>query len=452
MRNSRVYTAKRDGACPHAPWFGTLPRGWEAVKCKRLFNEIDERSTDGQEELLSVSHITGVTPRSEKNVTMFQSESLVGYKICHVGDIAANTMWMWQGAIGVSSHFGVISPSYNVYRQREGKYISQYLDMLLRHPRLVDEYYSLSTGIQPSRRRLYPDRFFPILLPLPPIASQRRIVAFLDAKTAAMDRLGKIWKKEIGELEELKKAIIHRAVTGGIRGTGNGEQGMGGPQFIAADGGGRCGGGRNGRNKLRPSLETQWFGGLPDGWRLKRLKRVVRLKNEKVENSPLQYLGMENVESWTGKRIVPDEAIVPEGVCNRYSKGDVLFGKLRPYLAKVFLADTDGVCSSEFLVFVVPKDIDGRFLSFQLRSYKFIDCVNASTYGAKMPRANWDFIGNVTMPVPPLPVQREIAAYLDEKCAAIDGAIANKRKSIDELTALKSRIIADAVTGRMEVE
>lgn len=402
------------------------PARWTMRRGKELFREIDERSADGSEELLSVSHITGITPRSQKNVTMFQSESLVGYKICRPGDIAANTMWTWQGAIGVSDYFGVISPSYNVYRQRQDTYNPRYLDFLLREPKLVDVYYSLSTGIRPSRRRLYPEEFLTIRFPVPKREEQDRIVNFLADKSSEIDKVMTVRQKQIDELEELKKAIIHRAVTSGVGNVSHAE--------------------------TAESAEGIWFGGLPNGWILKRLKRLVRLKNEKVENSPLPYLGMENVESWTGKRLIPDEAIVPEGISNRYSKGNILFGKLRPYLAKVFLADTDGVCSSEFLVFDVPKDIDGRFLSFQLLSYKFIDCVNASTYGAKMPRANWDFIGNVTMPVPPLPVQREIAAYLDEKCAAIDKAIGNRKAAIEELVALKVRIVADAVTGRMEVE
>ena len=77
------------------------PARWTMRRGKELFREIDERSADGSEELLSVSHITGITPRSQKNVTMFQSESLVGYKICRPGDIAANTMWTWPAAIGV---------------------------------------------------------------------------------------------------------------------------------------------------------------------------------------------------------------------------------------------------------------------------------------------------------------------------------------------------------------
>ena len=94
-------------------WLTHIPDDWRVERGKNIFIETKEISNTGAEELLTVSHITGITPRSEKNVNMFMSESLVGYKICHKGDLAANTMWMWQGAIGVSKYEGVISPSYN---------------------------------------------------------------------------------------------------------------------------------------------------------------------------------------------------------------------------------------------------------------------------------------------------------------------------------------------------
>ena len=129
---------------------------WPLYRGKQLFHVIDERSQEGIEDLLSVSHITGITPRNQKNVTMFQAESLVGYKLCQIGDIVANTMWTWQGAIGVSNYMGVVSPSYNVYRQNRDIYHPRFLDMLLREQNLIDVYHSLSTGIRPSRLRLYP--------------------------------------------------------------------------------------------------------------------------------------------------------------------------------------------------------------------------------------------------------------------------------------------------------
>lgn len=195
-------------------WLTQIPEEWTVERGKNLFVETKELSNTGDEELLTVSHITGVTPRSEKNVNMFMAESLVGYKICHEGDLAANTMWMWQGAIGVSKHEGVISPSYNTYRQRNNEYVSEYLEYLLRIPPLVATYAAYSTGITASRLRLYPDQLFSILFPVPPKAEQIEIVSYLNGKIPEMDRL--IQKKEqfLVELENYKKSMIYEYVTG----------------------------------------------------------------------------------------------------------------------------------------------------------------------------------------------------------------------------------------------
>lgn len=181
----------------------SYPVRWPLIRGKQLFQEIDERSKDGTEELLSVSHITGITPRSQKNVTMFQAESLVGYKLCKIGDIAANTMWTWQGAIGVSKFAGVVSPAYNVYRQKSDIFNPQYLDMLLRERQLVDVYHSLSTGIRPSRLRLYPDVFLTIKLPVPPREEQDQIVRFLDWKISNINKLINIKQEQLKKVKEL---------------------------------------------------------------------------------------------------------------------------------------------------------------------------------------------------------------------------------------------------------
>ena len=87
-------------------WLGSIPSHWSEKRAKYYFKEIDERSQTGDEEMLSVSHITGVTPRSQKNVTMFQAESNVGQKRCQPGDVVINTMWAWMAALGVSNHAG----------------------------------------------------------------------------------------------------------------------------------------------------------------------------------------------------------------------------------------------------------------------------------------------------------------------------------------------------------
>ena len=195
-------------------WIGEVPEEWTIIRGKGLFEEVNTRSEDGSEELLTVSQYTGVTPRSQKNVYMFEAETLEGYKICEIGDIAANTMWLWAGAIGVSQYRGVISPSYNIYRQKGNAYHSKYLDHLLRCVPLVQHYESLSTGIRASRLRLYPQQFLGIRFPVPPMDEQTDIVDYLTAKAKEMDKL--IEKKQVflAELESYKRALIYECVTG----------------------------------------------------------------------------------------------------------------------------------------------------------------------------------------------------------------------------------------------
>lgn len=195
-------------------WIGEIPAHWEIKRGKVLFGESDARSTDGSEELLTVSQYTGITPRSQKNVNMFEALTLEGYKLCDVGDIAANTMWLWAGAIGVSAYSGVISPSYNVYRQKAENFVPSYLDCLLRAPMLVQEYASRSTGIRASRLRLYPKDFLDIMFPVPPVDEQQDIMSVLSEKFAAVDKLIAIKKSKIEKLEQYKKSLIYEYVTG----------------------------------------------------------------------------------------------------------------------------------------------------------------------------------------------------------------------------------------------
>jgi type I restriction enzyme, S subunit len=104
---------------------GRIPAHWDEKRAKYFFCEVDERSTTGNEELLSVSHITGVTPRSEKDVTMFLAESYEGYKTCQPNDLVINIMWAWMGALGVSRHQGIVSSAYGVYRQKQDSFIGR---------------------------------------------------------------------------------------------------------------------------------------------------------------------------------------------------------------------------------------------------------------------------------------------------------------------------------------
>jgi type I restriction enzyme S subunit len=198
-----------------AAWLGDIPRGWDVRRAKFLFREVVERSPSGSEELLSVSHITGVTPRSQKNITMFKAESYVGHKLCRPGDLVINTMWAWMGALGSSSQVGIISPAYAVYRQRgEGLLKPLYIDLLLRTRLYIDEFTRRSTGIRSSRLRLYPEEFFKIEILVPPSSEQEEILRFIAARTERLNNSIARVTAEVDLLREYRTRLIADVVTG----------------------------------------------------------------------------------------------------------------------------------------------------------------------------------------------------------------------------------------------
>ena len=196
-------------------WLGDVPAHWEVERTRRLFTERDQRSATGEEEMLTVSHLTGVTPRSEKNVNMFEAETNEGYKLCLAGDLAINTLWAWMGAMGVARVDGIVSPAYNVYIPGP-RLDPDYVDGLVRIPVFAQEVTRYSKGVWSSRLRLYPEGFFEAYFPVPSLDEQREIVRHIATETAKIDRLRAATEHSITLLKERRGALIAAAVTGQI--------------------------------------------------------------------------------------------------------------------------------------------------------------------------------------------------------------------------------------------
>ena len=195
---------------------------------------------------------------------------------------------------------------------------------------------------------------------------------------------------------------------------------------------------------------VKWIGEIPEHWEVRKLKYCAKIVSTKMEakNNELPYLGMENIESKTGRFIETESEA--EGLANYFDKDNVLFGKLRPYLAKVYLAIDKGICSSEFLVYETSKSIvNPTHFKNILLSASFIQLIDSSTYGSKMPRANADYIGNQELPLPPLSEQQQIATFIEEQSTKIDQAITQKEEEINLLKEYKSSLIDSAVRGKI---
>ena len=196
-----------------------------------------------------------------------------------------------------------------------------------------------------------------------------------------------------------------------------------------------------------------WLGDVPEHWDVKRLKARVRNIIEQTKNRDDKdiYVALEHVESWTGCLRASGSDVTFDSQVKRFRADDVLFGKLRPYLAKVTRPTQDGVCVGEFLV-LRPDGLGlhASYLEQLLRSKPIIDAINTSTFGAKMPRADWQFVGSLRVTLPTLPEQSAIARFLDHMDRRIGRAIRAKQKLIALLNEQKQAIIHQAVTRGLD--
>ena len=198
---------------------------------------------------------------------------------------------------------------------------------------------------------------------------------------------------------------------------------------------------------------VEWLGDAPAHWGMRRLKvnaeNVVRQTRGRRHEEI--YIALEHVESWTGKIRKADSDVDFDSQVKQFREGDVLFGKLRPYLAKVARPAGSGVCVGEFLVLRPHADnLLPGYLEQLLRSKPIIDVIDASTFGAKMPRADWRFIGNLALPLPPLAEQATIAHYLDNVTGRIRRCIDARERLIGLLEEKRRAVIHHAVTRGLD--
>lgn len=188
---------------------------------------------------------------------------------------------------------------------------------------------------------------------------------------------------------------------------------------------------------------SNWLGNVPVQWDISRLKSKVVLVTEKAfqRTNPV---ALENIEGWSGRFIPTKGEFEGEGVA--FVAGDLLFGKLRPYLAKAYLANDSGEAVGDFHVLRPSVSIHPRFLQYQILNKPFIDVVDGSTFGSKMPRASWESLGNMPLALPSPSEQTTIASFLDRETSKIDTLIAEQEKLIALLAEKRQATISQAVT------
>ena len=257
---------------------------------------------------------------------------------------------------------------------------------------------------------------------VPDKQQQSIIVSFLDHKASQIDDLIDKKLKLIDLLKEERTAIINQAVTKGLD-----------PTVPMKDSG------------------IEWLGEIPEHWFVERLKFLVDNIIEKSNTSGFK-VALENIESWAGRYLKTESPSELTGEMKSFKPNDVLFNKLRPYLAKVYLSEVEGECVGELLVLRPKANINPKFLYYRLLSCDFIEVVNSSTYGAKMPRASWeDFIRNLSIPYPDILEQEMIVESIEKMSVTIADTTAKFEHEIELISEYKTSLINEVVTGKIDI-
>ena len=425
-REYKPYAQYKDSS---VEWLGKIPQHWEIKRLKYLATVNDQTLSESTAVDTPITYVDigGVDAAdgivSEEEYTFGNAPSRAR-RIVRCGDVIVSTVRTYLRAIAsipeseshviVSTGFAVIRPV---------ALDASFAAYALRAPYFVERVVANSFGVSYPAINASDMIAFPIAFPN--LSEQRSISLFLDRETEKIDAL--IAKKErlIELLRERRTALITRIVAKGLN-----------PDAPMKDSG------------------VEWLGMIPKEWGIQRLKYVAPLKKTKFQAKPsyATYIGLEHVEPWTGKLIYKDQPENVESSVTPFSSGDIMFGKLRPYLAKAACPSFDGVCTSEILVFSTYKSHSPNYLKFCFLTSSYIEWLNSNTYGTKMPRVDSSELENSLMPTPPLEQQYMIVRFLDRETGKIDALIEKTREAIDRLKEFRIALISAAVTGKINVQ
>lgn len=202
-----------------------------------------------------------------------------------------------------------------------------------------------------------------------------------------------------------------------------------------------------GYNSYRES-GVEWPDRVPSHWTVKPLKRVFSVVTERTPRRSWA-LGLENIEGWSGRLLETETEFEGEGVA--FEASDILYGKLRPYLAKVHVAERPGEAVGDFHVLRAHQaDVVSQYVAYQLLTREMVSQLNGSTFGARMPRVGWDFMGSVSFAFPPPAEQAAIAAFLDRETGKIDALVEAQTRLIELLKEKRQAVISHAVTKGLD--
>ena len=426
-------------------WIGDIPSHWEISPIKHICRSEKYAIKTGP----FGSQLKGEDLKEEGDIRVYNQRNVIDSDFSEVSNYVTtlkakdlesfytlpnDILVTSRGTIGKSAILpddavmGILHPCLIALRIDESKANLSWIQ------RWINESDSFSREIEAKSNAttidvIYTETIKNIRVVLPPLAEQEAIAEWLDETCGEIDAAISKVNRELELIDELKQSEISRVVTRGL----------------------------NPDESLRPS-GIDWIGDIPEHWEMVPLKSVVSYNDEvwsemtdKDKNISYVEIGdvsqVNGVEKWTDYTFID----APSRARRIARKDDVIISTVRTYLRAIARIKEDGLTVSTGFMVLRAKSIDSVFLSYAVLNDTFIQEVIAKSTGVSYPAINSTDVSNIKIPVPPLSEQKDIADYLDKKCAEIDGLKAKLVKKRETLKELRHTIISEVVTGKRKV-
>lgn len=416
-------------------WLGEIPSHWDCKKIGSLFTERKVKVSDKDYPPLSVAKI-GVVSQLDSAV---KTDAGDNRKLVRVGDFVINSRSDRKGSCGVSELDGSVS-LINIVLTPRSEWNSRYVHYLLRSQLFSEEYYRNGRGIVADLWTTRYSEMKSILLPVPPRPEQNQIVRFLNWKVSSINRLINIKREEINVLKEQRQHKLSHIITHGLN-----------PEVTMK------------------KTNIRWISSIPNHWECVPLKRCAKVRSgitlgKKYPSGThlidVPYLRVANVQnghvvldSVTTLKVTPEEAQqfqLPEGCVlmteggdrDKLGRGCVWNGEIAKCIHQnhIFAVTVnDDVLYNKWLEFVSASDVGRIYFDLTAIRTTNLACTNASKVMA------------LPVPLPPRYEQEIISTELQKIMSEFDCIHNSLKSQIELLHELKARIIADVVTGKIDV-
>ena len=411
-------------------WIGEIPETWELGRIGQLYSERREKVSDRDYVPLSVT-MQGIVPQLS---TAAKTDAHDDRKLVRKGDFAINSRSDRRGSCGISPQDGSVS-LINLILAPRTSMNADYYNWLFHTTLFADEFYSWGHGIVADLWTTRWQEMKNIAIPVPPLAEQKRIAAYLDEKCGEIDELIDVEQQMICDLESYRQAVITEAVTHGLN-----------PDVPSKDSG------------------NDWIGYIPEHWETIPVQHFFEFRNGYTPskanasfwtNGIIPWFRMEDIRK-SGRYLKESlQYITPEAMNNggTFEAGSFILAICTASIGEHALLIADSLANQQFTNLKIRKSLSYRIETKYIFYYMFIlgrFCKDTSIV-TTFPYADITRVKNFIVPTPPLTEQQEIAAYIDKKCAEIDELIKVKQEKIETLKQYRQSLIFEAVTGKITI-